>query len=142
MTLFITYLFTVIFLLTLTFSLGYQPGFLRRSNIASADHLLMKVRILLKESSPVPAAEGASLPSDILARAAQIYRSLDEESLDFCRRIEHERWMRFHLMNNWQYAEKRDNSKRLHPLIRPYDELDYTDQRKDNYAWELIEKLI
>lgn len=117
-------------------------GFLRRSNLASADHLLMKVRILLKDSSSVPATQDASLPADILARAALIYRSLDEEGLDFCRRIEHERWMRFHLMNNWQYAEKRDNARRLHPLIRPYDELGYTDQLKDNYAWELIEKLI
>lgn len=32
MTLFITYLFTIIFFLALTFSLGYQPGFLTRLN--------------------------------------------------------------------------------------------------------------
>ena len=44
-------------------------------------------------------------------------------------------------MNNWQYAEKRDNARRLHHLLLPYDQLSLTDQLKDNYAWELIEKL-
>lgn len=120
----------------------HLSGFLRRSNLASADHLLMKVRILLKDASLVLSARDASLPSDILEKAAGVYRAMDEEGLDFCRRIEHERWMRFHLMNNWQYAEKRDNARRLHPLLRPYDELKYADKLKDNYAWELIEKLI
>ena len=116
-------------------------GFLRRSNLTSADHLLMKVRILLDDTKGADAA-GAMLPSqDILNRAAKAYRMLDDKGLEICRRIEHERWMRFHLMNNWQYAPVRDNEKRLHPLLRPYDELSLTDQLKDNYAWELIETL-
>ena len=109
--------------------------------MASADHLLMKVRILLGPSEDA-GAEGSLLPSrEALQRAARAYRDLDEEGLDRCRRIEHERWMRFHLMNNWQYAEKRDNARRLHHLLLPYDQLSLTDQLKDNYAWELIEKL-
>ena len=116
-------------------------GFLRRSNLASADHLLMKVRILLA-SSDIEYGSGTVLPSeDTLRRAAGVYRKLDEEALDRCRRIEHERWMRFHLMNNWQYDPVRDNARRLHHLLLPYDELSLTDQLKDNYAWELIEKL-
>ncbi|MBQ3972735.1 MAG: hypothetical protein II628_01085 [Lachnospiraceae bacterium] len=116
-------------------------GFLRRSNMASADHLLMKVRILLGPWED-EGAEGSLLPSrEALQRAARAYRALDQEGLDRCRRIEHERWMRFHLMNNWQYAEKRDNARRLHHLLLPYDQLSLPDQLKDNYAWELIEKL-
>lgn len=116
-------------------------GFLRRSNLASADHLLMKVRILLNDAAGETEA-GSVLPSrDILNRAAKAYRMLGDEDLETCRRIEHERWMRFHLMNNWQYAPVRDNERRLHPLLCPYDELSLTDQLKDNYAWELIETL-
>ena len=115
-------------------------GFLRRSNLASADHLLMKIRFLLNDVNST--GPGTILPSqDTLKRAAQAYRTLDGKGLDRCRRIEHERWVRFHLMNNWQYAPIRDNGSRLHPLLRPYDELSLTDQLKDNYAWELIEQL-
>lgn len=116
-------------------------GFLRRSNLASADHLLMKVRILLDSNGETLPGDSAQPSSGVLARAAQIYRSLDEQALDRCRRIEHERWMRFHLMNNWQYAPVRDNEQRLHPLLRPYDELNLEDRMKDSQAWELIEKL-
>ena len=116
-------------------------GFLRRSNLASADHLRMKVRLLLDSKGETLPESAAQLTSDSLARAAQIYRSLDDVALDRCRRIEHERWMRFHLMNNWQYAPVRDNEQRKHPLLRPYDELSREDQIKDSHAWELIEKL-
>ena len=116
-------------------------GFLRRSNLASADHLLMKVRILLTLSGKTAESTPLQLSADTLSEAAQVYRELDEAALDQCRRIEHERWVRFHLMNNWQYAPVRDNARRLHPLLRPYDELSRQDQLKDNYAWELIEKL-
>ncbi len=108
-------------------------GFLRRSNIASADHILMKIRILLGESGP--------LTPEIIARAASAYENADEDLKERCRRIEHERWMRFHLMNNWQYAPVRDNAARLHPLLLPYEELSRADQLKDDYAWQLLERL-
>ena len=60
---------------------------------------------------------------------------------DFFRRVEHERWMRFHLMNNWQYSEVRDDRKRLHPSLLPFDRLDEKEQAKDDYAWELLGEL-
>lgn len=116
-------------------------GFLRRSNIASADHLLMKVRILLGPYEDTFGSAAAVPSPEVLSKAARIYRGLDEEALDRCRRIEHERWMRFHLLNNWQYAPVRDNARRRHPMIVPFDELGRRDQLKDSYAWELIEKL-
>lgn len=46
-------------------------------------------------------------------------------------RLEHIRWCRFHFLNNWQYSEVRDNNKRLHPCLRPFDELSSEDQQKD-----------
>jgi hypothetical protein len=48
------------------------------------------------------------------------------------------RWMRFHLMNGWQYAPVRDNARRRHPSLRPFSELTLEDQAKDDYGWELI----
>ena len=108
-------------------------GFLRRSNIASADHLFMKARILLGESGP--------LTPEIISRAADAYEHADEDMKERCRRIEHERWMRFHLMNNWQYAPARDNAARLHPLLLPYEQLSRADQLKDDYSWQLFSML-
>lgn len=108
-------------------------GFLRRSNIASADHLLMKARILLGGEGP--------LSPDLIPDAAAVYEKADEETKDICRRIEHERWMRFHFMNNWHYAPVRNNPARQHPLLLPYDSLSLEDQLKDDYGWQLLGQL-
>ena len=104
-------------------------SFLRRSNLASADHLFMKERILFKKD--------AETPQDF-AKAAEIYASLSDEDKDKCRRIEHERWCRFHYLNNWAFGPIRDNAARIHPLLKPFDELSPEDQAKDDYAWELL----
>ena len=105
-------------------------AFLRRSNEASADHLFMKARILL--------GEDAGAETKNWSRAAALYEALPEDGKRRCRRIEHERWNRFHLLNNWQYGPVRDNAARIHPLIRPFDELSREDQAKDDYAWQLL----
>ena len=105
-------------------------AFLRRSNAASADHLFMKARILL--------GEDAGAEPENWAKAGALFEALPEDGKRRCRRIEHERWNRFHLLNNWQYGPVRDNAARIHPLIRPFDELSREDQAKDDYAWQLL----
>ena len=54
------------------------------------------------------------------------------------RELEDERWMRFHILNNWQYSEVRNNKERKHPLLVPFDQLDEKTQAKDDYAWLLL----
>lgn len=110
-------------------------SFVRRSNLASADHLREKIRFLLKEQ-----ADGTLSPEQC-RRAAEAFDAADPETRDLCRRMEHERWMRFHLLNNWQYDAVRDNKKRRHPMIAPFDTLPPEDRVKDDYAWELIKEL-
>lgn len=117
--------------------------FLRRSNLAAADHLLYKTCYLLGKTGL------HELSMEDAAKAYEVFCSLktDEEggcpeapflTKEGCRRMEHERWMRFHILNNWQYAPVRDNEKRLHPLLLPFDDLSPEDQAKDDYAWELL----
>lgn len=110
---------------------GVQPGwneigsFLRRSNLASADHLTVKSRILLDGRED-------------FEEAFRVWSKLDPAGHECCRRIEHERWSRFHLMNNWKYAPVRDNAKRLHPMLVPFEQLSEADQAKDDGPWKLL----
>lgn len=110
-------------------------AFLRRSNMASANHLRTKLRFLLDDDSLT------EFTREQLRQAYGRFRELQTEQPDLCRRIEHDRWVRFHAMYNWRYAPKRDNSRRFHPLMVSFDDLTLADQAKDDYAWELISSL-
>ncbi len=112
-------------------------SFLRRSNIASAEHLRLKIRILLGETLP----DTEPLTPELCKRAYAVFKTAGEEQRDRYRRIEHARWMRFHFMNNWSYAAERDNTARRHPMLVPYEMLSVEDQQKDDYAWELLDQL-
>ena len=108
--------------------------FLRQSNIA-ADHLPVKVRLLLGDEAPLdPAPEFCRL-------AYERYRELLPRKRDAFQEIEHRRWLRFYLLYNWAYDPARDDERRLHPMLLPYEQLSEADRRKDTYAWELLEKI-
>lgn len=102
--------------------------FARRSNLAAADHFMTKVRVLAQKYG----AETA------LKTLLERYRNAAPEEKDRYRRIEHARWCRFHYLNGWRYGERRDNEKRLHPLLVPFDRLNPAEQEKDDYGWETV----
>ena len=110
-------------------------AFHRQSNIAAADHLLVKVRYLLDDDS-LTALTGADC-----RRAYARYRELYPEREELFQEMEHRRWMRFSQMCNWKYAPVRDNGRRLHPLLIPFEELPAAEKKKDDFAWELLGKL-
>lgn len=120
---------------------GTAPGwnqlseFLRQSNIAAADHLLTKIRMLLEDDTV------AEITAENCRIAWERYQAGREALADRYRRIEHQRWMRFHSMYNWCYAPVRNNPAREHPLMLPFDQLAVKEQEKDDYAWELLGKL-
>ena len=115
---------------------GGLPGwealsdFTRRSNLASADHLSRKLEILL--------GRPGALTAENCRAALDRFRALPPEQRSRLRRIEHLRWARFHLLNNWVWGPVRDNARRIHPALVAFDDLSPADQAKDDYAWELL----
>ena len=110
-------------------------AFHRQSNIAAADHLLVKVRYLLDDERLTALTEADC------RRAYARYRELYPEREELFQEMEHRRWMRFSQMYNCTYAPVRDNSRRLHPLLIPFEALPPAEKKKDDFAWELLGKL-
>ena len=107
--------------------------FTRQSNMAAADHLPVKVRLLLEDET-------------ILTPTAQQMQSAyerfaQESRRDLYRQIEHRRWMRFHGLHNWRYGPVRNNGARIHPMMQPFEDLSEAEQAKDDYAWQLLAKM-
>ena len=68
--------------------------------------------------------------------------ALDEARLERLARIEHRRWMADRIDRGWCYGAQRDNDRRLHPSLRPYDQLENTERDKDrNAVLKLIQLL-
>lgn len=104
-------------------------------NIAAADHLRTKLRLLLGDG------DYFTLTPDICRAAAGKYNSLSDVQKEDCRRLEHFRWSRFYYLNNWIYAPVRNDELKHHPQLIPYDELTEDQKIKDDSAWEVFEEL-
>jgi hypothetical protein len=107
---------------------------LKQSKIAAADHLYMKIRLLL-EGKRV-----SDLDSENCQAAYDAYREArkDPAALDRLRRIEHARWVRFYAYYNWGYGDRRNDRRHENPMMRRYDMLTEGQKAYHDRAWELI----
>jgi len=102
----------------------------RSSSIAQDDHSAIKVRALLGDDVPLTEASAR--------RAAEHYMELtDAEKLPYLE-MEHRRWCRFLWMNGWSYAPVRDNAKRHHHFLVPFEDLPEGEARKDENAYIIL----
>lgn len=81
------------------------PESLRQANRSQADHLPIKRQTLA------------------ISHSAEMIEALAV--------AEHRRWMADRIVSGWRYGPDRDDARRIHPHIRPYDELSETEKRKD-----------
>ena len=105
---------------------------LKLSNIAAADHMIVKVRYLLDEDGIT------ELTEQNCRRAYGEFRNADAQKREICCEMEHRRWMRFQQMFNWTYSPERDDLMRRHPLMLPYQKLSEEEKENNAYAWEML----
>lgn len=108
--------------------------FHRESKIAAADHLLMKVRILLKDET-ITEFTAYTIEK---AYAKYCETKSSEPMLEMYRRLDHLRWLRFYTFYNWSYGSVRDDDAKQHPMLCPYTELTSEQKRERDAAWELL----
>lgn len=117
-----------------TLSWDELDDFHRESKITAADHLLMKIRILLEDEKIT------DFTADVAEKAYQKYceTKSDRSVQDRYRRLDHLRWLRFYTYYNWSYGPFRNDAERQHPMLCPYDELNEEQKRERDAAWEIL----
>jgi hypothetical protein len=101
------------------------PENMRYANRASADHMAVKL---------------AAIGCHAIAGSAPPFAFTDAE-IDVLARMEHRRWSGERLLRGWRPGE-RDNDRRLHPDLKPYEELDEREQEKDRDAVRAIPEVL
>ncbi|MCQ2507724.1 MAG: ion channel [Dorea sp.] len=125
-----------------TMSWEELPDHLKQSKIAAADHLRMKIRILLEDLDRETKIE--KVTADLLERAYASYLKIIEEDpdkLEKYREIEHQRWLRFYAFKNWTYGDSVDMNQHTHPMFRHYRDLPEETRKERENAWDLMKSL-
>ncbi|MCB1473337.1 MAG: hypothetical protein KDJ68_10765 [Rhodobiaceae bacterium] len=113
------------------------PETLRRSNMRAADHLKAKLWTLgfkLCSDGGVPSLEAAE--RERLKRL--VGAPHDDPLVDKLARIEHERWSIDRKLDGWVYGPERDDRRRIHPKLVPFDDLTMTREDIDKDVSQIL----
>ena len=100
---------------------------MKDANRWPADHLAVKLRAI--------GCDGQDLtPLANIAHNHDFFETLSE--------MEHRRWMAERLMDGWRYGQIRNNKKKIHPMIIPYEQLSESEKQKDKDMLENIRNLL
>lgn len=73
--------------------------------------------------------------------SAMTFRFSPEET-EFLARHEHERWMKEKKEGGWRYGGERDDIKKIHPSLVPYDQLSEPEKEKDRHTIRQIPEIL
>jgi class 3 adenylate cyclase len=105
------------------------PEDLREANRSQVADIPNKLRLLGYELAP---SHGLP-PSEVTLTDAQVE--------DLARR-EHDRWMASRRRDGWTYAARRDNARKHHPLLIPWEELSEPEREKDRDTIRNLPRLV
>lgn len=104
------------------------PESLKDANRSQADHLLIKLRLLLGENC---------------YDKGGLKEALTKEHIEQLARVEHDRWVAEKLLSGWRYTSgPKDTARRLSPAIVPWSALSDAEKQKDREAVLNIPKLL
>ena len=106
------------------------PEEIRSSNLDNAYHIPTKLLAIGYKIRPV--RKGFEVST----------LHLSEEEIETMAKVEHIRWCWDKILNGWGYGENKDNGKKTHPSIIPYDDLDESEKEKDRELVRLIPALL
>jgi hypothetical protein len=110
-------------------TLGTMPALMDYRKLT--EHLKEQNRGLARDVPNKLAVLGYVLRQDASAEATSISIDPEEPRVELLARLEHERWVTSKLKTGWRYFDSRDDDKKLHPRIRPWDELPEHERDKD-----------
>jgi len=67
---------------------------------------------------------------------------LNEDNIEMLAEEEHERWCREQMLQGWRYGEIRDDQKKLHPSLVPWNRLEESEKKKDREAVSAIPRIV
>ena len=102
---------------------------LKESNRQQADQIPEKLRVIGCEILPVTNRE-------------EIKPGFCPEQVEILARMEHDRWMAEKLAAGWSYAAIRDDVKKRHPCLVPFEHLPEGEKDKDRQAVQAIPDLL
>jgi len=106
------------------------PEEIKRSNLDNAFHIPTKLLSIGFRIRPVRKGYQAAV------------LHLNDHEIENMARVEHIRWCWDKILNGWFFGKIRDDRKKLHPSIIPYDELPEPEKDKDRELVRLIPALL
>ncbi len=99
----------------------------REANRRAAEHMLIKLRAIGYDTVGVDPAEEIRMTEEDAQRLA---------------RMEKERWTADRRLDGWVYGETRDDARKVHNLLIPWEKLPENEKRKDVDSVRLMKKLV
>src|SRR5439155_18687093 len=103
------------------------PETYREASRRQADHIDVKLRAI--GSRPVP--RGSAPPF-----------FFSEDEVELLARLEHARWMAERVVDGWRYGPVRDDARRIHDLLVPWEQLSEDARERDRIAVRAIPTLL
>ncbi len=106
------------------------------------EHLKQMNRDAARDLPEKLAVLGYVLCQDAPAGGSTVAIDPKDPQVERLAKREHERWLRREVKTGWRYGDPRDDARRLHPCIRPWEELPEDERDKDRLIVVELPKIV
>jgi hypothetical protein len=106
------------------------------------EHLKAMNRSAARDVAEKLAVLGYVLCQDAPAGGSAVTIDPKDPRVERLAKREHERWVRREVKTGWRYGDPRDDARRLHPCVRPWEELAEDERDKDRLIVAELPKIV